>query len=101
METSLLWVILIYSRQVLRQTNWQHFCYLFDLSNLIKQKTCFTKCHKSLIVLILKKGLSPSNMPELRNWFKRFSWTHFYIFQMSEFPTKTQSHPLQKLQKLH
>ena len=35
----------------------EELCCLFDLINLFKQETCFTKNHKSLIDLILKNRL--------------------------------------------
>ena len=34
----------------------EEFCYLFDLSNLIKSNTCFIKSHSSRIDLILRNN---------------------------------------------
>ena len=38
----------------------EEFCYLFDLSNLIKSNTCFTKSHSSEIDLILRNNSNSS-----------------------------------------
>ena len=43
-------------------------CDTFGLSNIIKNKTCFTSNHESLIDIILTIGESPLNIQILMNW---------------------------------
>ena len=63
----------------------QEFCYLFDLSNLIKSNTCFTKSHSSKIDLILrnnsnsfqKSGTTETGLSDFHKLISTFFKSHF------------------------
>ena len=63
----------------------EEFCNLFDLSNLIKSNTCFTKTHSSKIDLILtnnsnsfqKSGTTETGLSDFHKLISTFFWSHF------------------------
>ena len=63
----------------------EEFWYLFDLSNLIKSSTCFTKSHSSKIDLILtnnsnsfqKSGTTETGLSDFHKLISTFFKSHF------------------------
>ena len=63
----------------------EEFCNLFDLSNLIKSNTCFTKTHSSKIDLILtnnsnsfqKSGTTETGLSDFHKLISTFFKSHF------------------------
>ena len=63
----------------------EEFCNLFDLSNLIKSNTCFTKTHSSKIDLILtnnsnsfqKSGTTKTSLSDFHTLISTFFKSHF------------------------